>query len=419
MKPRHVESCILEALSDTPVVLLHGARQVGKTTLVKAIMDAGYHAEYATLDDVATLSAIHSDPIGFLSRYQNSVAIDEVQRSAELLLSIKAEVDRRRKPGQFLLTGSANILMLPTLADSLAGRMEIITLWPLSQAEIEGVRINFVDIIFSKPSSIVPSTSYKKQTRENIIARILRGGYPEAVARQCPERREAWFRSYLTTILERDIRDLANIERLDEMPRLLALLVTRASGIVSYSDLASSLSIPLSTLKRYFALLEQIFLIRRLPAWASNRGIRLIKSPKVHVCDTGLGTSVAGIDADFLKDNPNALGHLLENFIVMEVIKQLGWSKTGASPFHFRTSAGQEVDLVLERRSGELVGIEIKASETVRSSDFNGLRTLKRIAGEKMKLGLVIHLGSNTTTFGEQLLALPVSALWTPSNTNP
>lgn len=417
MKPRLAISRVRGALSDTPVVFVHGARQVGKTTLVRALIDGGYQAQYVTLDDAVALAAAAADPAGFLRGYKASVVIDEVQRAPGLILAIKAAVDEDRRPGRFLLTGSANVLMLPSLADSLAGRMEIVTLWPLSQGEIDGTSGSFVDRAFATEFEAHAADAGGAggeggAGRTDIVHRVLRGGYPEAVARERPDRRAAWFGAYLTTILQRDVRDLASIERLDELPRLLALIASRTGGLLSYSDLAGALSMPQSTLKRYFALLEQTFMARRLPAWASNRGVRLAKSPKVHVCDTGLAAHLAGIDEAFLARQPTALGGLLETFVVMELTKQLGWSAASPAAYHFRTANGREVDLVLERRSGELIGIEVKAGATVGDGDFAGLRALRDAAGDAFRRGFVAYLGPSAVSFGEDMHAIPAERLW-------
>ena len=345
MIPRNITPCLLEALADRPVVLLHGARQVGKSTLAVSLASGPHPARYVTLDDAAELAAAHSDPVGFIGRLSGPVVLDEIQRAPELLLSIKREVDRNRRPGRFLLTGSANVLFLPRLADTLAGRMEIHTLWPLSQGEIEGVRDGFVDAVFS---DTLPPVTGDGEPWTRLIERIVRGGYPEVVREEAPAARQAWFGSFVTTVLQREVREISNIEALTAMPRLLALLAARAGGLLNISDLSRSLGIPLTTLKRYLALLETTFLIQTLPAWAANLGKRLAKAPKVVLTDTGLMTYLLGLAPDRLSLEPTFRGPLLETFAAMEIRKQITWSETQPSMLHFRTSAGHEVDLVLE-----------------------------------------------------------------------
>jgi uncharacterized protein len=400
---------ILAALSDSPAVLVHGARQVGKTTLVREVASTVHPARYFTLDDATTLAAIAADPDGFVRGLgEERVVIDEVQRAPALFRALKARIDRSPRPGQFLLTGSANVLALPGLSESLAGRMEIVTLWPLAEQEIEATTDAFVDRIFSRQARWpeVPTAG------PAVVDRILRGGYPEALIRTSAARRRAWFASYVTTILQRDVRDLANIEGLASLPRLLALVATRSAGLLNFSDLSRGLSIPQSTLKRYFALLEATFLIRLLPAWTSNLGLRLVKSPKLMVSDSGLCASLVGASAERLASEGTLLGSMLETFATMELVKQASWSEAAPHLFHFRTPTGHEVDVVLEDAAGRVVGIEIKATHAVTASDFKGLRVLADAAGSRFVRGIVLSLQDDVVPFGANLHAVPLAALW-------
>jgi predicted AAA+ superfamily ATPase len=408
MLKRWITPRILDALADNPVVFLNGARQTGKSTLVQALSAKHYPARYLTLDDAGVLAAASADPAGFLAGLEGPTILDEVQRAPQLFLPLKAQVDRNRRPGRFLLTGSANVLLLPRLADSLAGRMEILTLWPLSQGEIDGMQDGFIDAVFSKKLAALSGSA---ETRKALLERALRGGYPEAIARASGERREAWFGSYLTAILQRDIRDLAQIEGLALLPRLLALLATRAGALLNVSDLSRSAVLPQSTLKRYLALLETTFLVQLLPAWSGNRGKRLVKAPKLFVVDSGLMAHLLGYTGPAPAEGPSA-GALLENFAVMELRKQTAWSKTRVNLFHFRTSAGQEVDLVLEDAAGRVVGVEIKSSATIGDADFRGLRALAEQAGKAFQRGVLLYTGSASVPFGPALHALPMSAIW-------
>ncbi len=413
MFQRNIEPQLLAALADTPVVLLSGARQTGKSTLAQHLVETGWPAQYVTLDDVTVLAAARSDPQGFLSAYDGAVIIDEIQRASELFLPIKLSVDRNRKPGRFLLTGSANIMLMPALSDSLAGRMEILTLWPLSQGEINGVREDFVDRLLAKDFELSNLQSKKhKINREELIRLILRGGFPEVVERPVAERRLVWFRSYLTTILERDVRDLSKVEGLTEFPRLLALLATRIANLLNLSDVSRATTISLTTLKRYLTLLQATYLVFLLPPWTTNFGARAVKTPKLMLGDTGLLTSLLGVDEERLLENSALLGAALENFVVMETRKQISWSKTQPQMFHFRTHTGQEVDIVLEEASGRLAGIEVKASASVSSKDFKGLCALQGIAGKNFRRGIVLYTGSEVVSFGKDLLAAPITALW-------
>lgn len=409
MLVRHALPKLRAALADTPVVLVHGARQTGKTTLTKAIAAHAPARRYLTFDDATVLAAAHADPAGFVGALHGPVVLDEVQRVPGLFQAIKAEVDRDRAHGRFLLTGSANVLLLPKLSESLAGRIEIITLWPLSQGEIGGQVETFIDAVFSAG---FPSGRAVERSGASVWDRLLRGGYPEPLTREDGARRDAWFASYISTILQRDVRDLANIEGLSELPRLLALLASRVRGLLNFADLSRSLSLPQSTLKRYFALLEATFLILTIPAWSSNQGLRLTKSPKLMLADTGLASHLLGMDRARLKVDGNARGALLENFVAMELIKQAGWSAGRVRLYHFRTVAGREVDLVLEDAAGRVVGIEVKSSATVDSRDFGGLRALREAAGEKFVRGVMLHDGAEIVGFGEGLFAAPVGAVW-------
>lgn len=409
MISRHATRRLLDGLRDTPVLSLQGARQTGKSTLVRALAEHGHSARYLTLDTAAARAAAIDDPEGFVAGLDRPVVIDEAQRAPALALAIKAAVDADRGPGQFLLTGSASVLSLPKLAESLAGRMEVHTLWPFSQGELCGVRETFIDRVF-RAKLATPNTT--PDTERILIERICRGGYPEVQTRRGAARRQAWFDSYLNAILQRDVRDLANVERLSEMPRLLALVAARAGQLVNYADLARMLAIPQTTLKRYLALMEATFLVRLLPAWFSNLGKRLTKAPKLLLADTGLLTHLLEVDTSRLRRDRTRLGHVLENFVAMELVKQLGWSERRCGLFHFRTEAGAEVDLVLEDRAGRLVGVEVKCAASLQKRDFRGLEVLADVAGPRFVRGVVLYTGAAVVPFGKKLRALPVSQLW-------
>lgn len=409
MIPRHLSPQIVDALCDTPVVYLQGARQTGKSTLAQSIARELRFAAYLTLDTTAVLAAAENDPEGFIAGLEGPTVIDEVQRVPRLAIAIKSAVDKRRRAGQFLLTGSASVMALPQLSESLAGRMELHTLWPFSQGELSGRRESFVDRMFAAK---LRTPAAEVITDRDVVRRLIVGGYPEARSREKDERRQAWFDSYLTAILQRDVRDLANIDRLADVPRLLALLASRVSQLVNYTDLARSLTIPQTTLKRYMTLMERTFLVRLLPAWFANIGKRLTKAPKLLLVDTGLLTHLLGVDAARLRADRTLLGHVLENFVAVELLKQLGWSRNKCRLFHFRTEAGQEVDLVLEDAAGNLLGIEVKAAATVERRDFRGLETLAEVAGSRFVRGIVLYTGDAVVPFGKELRALPISHLW-------
>ncbi len=406
---RHAARQLRDALDDTPVVYLQGARQTGKSTLAKGLAEQGF-ASYSTLDVAAVLAAATADPDGFVAGLPRPAVIDEVQRAPALALAIKAAVDADRRAGQFLLTGSAGALSLPGLADSLAGRMERHTLWPLSQGEIDGTEENFIERLFAE--ELPTPAAAAKNTEDDVIERICAGGYPEARARRAGRRRDAWFSSYTDAILQRDVRELANINRLLDMPRLLALLASRAGQLINQADVARAMGLPQSTLMRYLALLETTFLVHRLPAWFTSMGKRLTKAPKLMLVDTGLLAHLLGVNAAGLRRDRTLLGHVLENFVAMEVTKQLSWRERRCMLFHFRTEGGAEVDLVLEDSAGRMVGVEVKCSATLRPRDFAGLKALAAIAGDRFVRGVVVYLGQEVVPFGQALHGLPVTQVW-------
>ena len=406
MYKRNIETELYSALADTPVVLLNGARQTGKTTLAQEYARTA-SVPYVTLDDATQLAAASSDAQGFLAGLGDRVVIDEVQKAPGLFPAIKMSVDQDRRPGRFLLTGSANVLLLPQISESLAGRMQLLTLWPLSQGELHRVRECFLTGIFSEELSL-----FQDSETFDLRDAVLKGAFPEAVQRSVGKRREAWFASYITALLQRDVRDLANIDGLTDMPRLLSILAARVGGLLNMSELSRSSGIANSTLKRYLSLLQATFLYQPLPAWSSNLGKRLIKSPKVHLIDSGLTAHLAGVTRQGLDRVPVLFGHLLESFVVNELRKQIGWSDSRVKLYHFRTTGGREIDVLLEDAMGRLVGIEVKSSSTVVRKDFSGFDALLEGAGQQFVRGIVLYTGPQAVSFGRHYVALPVSALW-------
>lgn len=414
MQRRNLLPRIEEALADTPVVLLQGARQTGKTTLARELCENGAHSRrYVTLDDAAVLAGARSNPAAFLEGLGECAAIDEVQFAPMLFPAIKALVDRDRAAGRFLLTGSANVLLLPKLAESLAGRMELLSLWPFSQGELEGVGETFIDQLFAQGDDGQPAPlTFEPDVEGDLWQRVIRGGYPEVQKRLAPRRRSAWFGSYVATIIQRDVREFANIADPSALQRLLELVAARNGSLANFSEFSRSLSIPQSTLTRHFRLLEATFLLLRLRPWSSNLGKRLVKSPKVYLGDTGLASSLLGRTSIDDLDHGPTRGALLENFIVTELSKQTGWSETAAQLFHYRTQSGQEVDVLLEAPNGRLAGVEVKASSSIASSDFDGLRHLREAVGDKFARGVLLYGGSEVLMFERDLIAAPVSTLW-------
>lgn len=411
MLPRQIRDFALDALSDSPVVLINGARQTGKSTLVQILRP---DIRYLTLDDPAVLAAARADPFGFIGGLDGPVCLDEVQRAPDIFLAIKAEVGKQRTPGRFLLTGSANVLLLPEMADSLAGRMEILELWPLAQCEIERQPQSLIDALFAGDFA----DNYPFE-RGDFITRLLSGGYPEALSRSSERRREAWFDSYLTTIVQRDVRDLSQIDGLTELPKLLQLLAARSGGLLNIAELSRTSGIPQTTLRRYLTLLETLFLIRLVPAWSSNLGKRLQKSPKLFLSDHGVMAHLQGLGKPGVEAGLGLPGDLVEAFVHAELAKHQTWAEQRTSLMHYRTTTGMEVDFVLENRRGELLGIEVKAATTVTPKDFNGLRHLRETTPKQFKRGILLYTGEQVVRFDKHLIAVPIAMLWNADTRSP
>ncbi len=405
--PRRAASIVADALADTRVVLVTGARQCGKSTLVR-VQAKDRSAEWRNLDSAVTRQAAASDPTGFVD-FGELMVIDEIQRVPELLLAIKEQVDTDPRPGRYLLTGSARVLGLRALPDTLPGRTETIELWPFSQGEIDGLPDGFVDAAFADPGALHHTSAV---SRGDYAERIVRGGFPEAVARANPARRERFFDSYVADLVARDVSQLSEIERPAQLRALLRLLAARSGQLLVGNALSNDLEVSARTVPRYLSLLEEVFLIKRIPAWSRNVSSRAISTSKVAFVDSGVAANLLDADARSLVRPGGPFGPLLEGFVLMELARQLTWSRRRAELFHYRTKDGTEVDAVLEDRHGRVVGIEVKASSTVRSEDFRGLRHLADRLGADFVAGLVLYTGTQTFPFGPRLRAVPASALW-------
>lgn len=404
---RHATPLLQDALADSPVVLIHGPRQCGKTTLARGVAEpAGY--TYISFDQDVARGAALADPAGFIDGLPDRVILDEVQRTPALFTALKHAVDRDRAPGRFLLTGSANVLLLPQLADSLAGRMSILRLHPLAQAELAGEPVPFLDNLFAGTFR----SHADKRLGPRLAEIIAAGGYPAALARAAGPRRAAWYRDYIETLVQRDVRDLARISSLDVLPRLLALTAAQTGQLFNVSDLASPFQQSRPTIADYVTLLERVFLLDRLPPWHSNRLSRLIKTPKLHMGDTGLACALLGMDADALWSDRALLGQLLETFIFQELRRQASANPAPLAFFHYRDRDGVEVDMIIERGARLLAGVEVKAAATVTERDFRGLRKLRDAAGQRFAAGVVLYDGEITASFGDRLHAIPLRVLW-------
>ena len=404
--PRFIESRLVETLADTPVVLIHGPRQCGKTTLARTVGNAKDYG-YFSFDDDVTLGAARADPLGFVADLPERVVLDEVQRAPGIFTALKSVVDRGRRPGRFLLTGSSNVLLLPALADSLAGRIGILRLHPLSQSELAGRAAPFLNVLFDGTFRGEPTERLGKALAERVVG----GGYPAALARPMPRRRAAWYRDYIETLVQRDVRSLARIASLDALPRLLALAAGQTARLINISDLASPFQVSRPTIRDYMTLLARVFLLEELPPWHSNRLRRLIKTPKLHMGDTGVACALMGFDAVALWQDRATLGQLLETFVFQELRRQASWHEDEIRFHHFRDKDAAEVDIVLEC-AGRVAGVEVKAAATVTTADFRGLRKLRQAAGNRFAVGVVLYDGETTSSFGTGFHAVPIRTLW-------
>lgn len=388
------------------MVAINGARQVGKSTLAVGL--AGSRFDIVTLDDLTQRRAAQGDPTAFVDDRARGLVIDEVQRVPDLLVAVKASVDRDRRPGRFLLTGSTRLLSTPRISETLAGRIEIIDLWPLSQGEIARHREGFVDALITWSRALRIESDLR---RGDYFERVAAGGFPEAIER-AGRRRDAWFANYIGTVVNRLVEDVADIERVGAMPQLIRLAAARTGTELNVSSLSRDLGIRAQTLAGYLAHLQTVFVLQLVPAWSRNLSSKVVRRPKLAMVDSGLAAHLLGVDAGRLADPDSPAGQLLESFIVMELRKQLGWSDAAAAMFHFRDRDGAEVDIVLETRDGRVAGVEVKAASTVVDRDFSGLRLLERKLGDRFVGGVVLYTGRSYAPFGRKLAALPVEAVW-------
>jgi hypothetical protein len=385
--------------------MIAGPRQAGKTTLVRQM--ANQERRYLTLDDELTRLAAKEDPVGTIRNLDRAI-IDEIQRAPQLLLAIKKTVDEDRRPGRFLLTGSANLMTLPSVADSLAGRMETLTLLPLSQSEMHGTTLNWLDSAFA---GVVPKVS-TPIVGEALVEAVLRGGYPEAVSRATPRRRTAWARQYIDAIIQRDVRDVTGVDRLDQLPRFLQALAQVSGQMCNYTQLGGQVGLDHKTAARYVSVFEQMYLLKRVEVWASNRLNRVVKTPKVQFIDSGLLSALIDLTPATAAQDRSRFGHVLETFVYGEILKHATSAEGDYQLLYYRDHDQFEVDVVVENAGGQLVGVEIKAAASVGTNDLRGLKRLASIAGDHFKLGIILYDGTETLPLGNRIWAVPISSLW-------
>lgn len=409
MYNRYASERVVTALQDTPVVLIVGPRQCGKTTLVKQ-MTQSEEWNYVTLDDVNQLKFAKEDPIGFIRTFaeKKRLVIDEIQRAQELFLPIKQWVDEHRAPGSFLLTGSANAMALPQVADSLAGRLELVSLMPLAECEIRNTPSTFLSKILAGE---IPE-SREIRVREQLISKVTTGGFPEAIQRKTETRRIAWFDQYILSIIQKDMRDISQIEHINVMTKLIQMMANQTGSLINYTAVSDDLGLARQTVVKYFYLLQQLFIYQELPAWHKNDNKRLIKTPKAHLVDSGLLCGLKRIHPEKIKHDPQLFGMILENYVVCELRRLASWHDEPLYFSHYRDKDKVEVDIVLETLSGKVYGIEVKASATIGKKDFQGLERLKEAAGAHFALGLLLYDGDYVNKFSENIYSIPIGSLW-------
>lgn len=407
MYKRSVKEKVITALKDTPAIMVVGPRQCGKTTLVKQISKENWH--YITLDDVNQLRFAKEDPVGFIRNLTaKHVVIDEIQRVPELFLPIKQSIDENRLPGRFLLTGSANALVLPQVADSLAGRLEVVSLLPLAACEINSMPSTFLMKILTGKAP----ESRQVRIRNELISKIVMGGFPEALLRKEDTRRATWFNQYILSIVQKDMKDLGQIEHLDVMPKLIQVMCNQVGNLINYTEVGNILGLSRPTVGKYLLLLEQLFLFQELPAWHRNENKRLVKTPKMHIVDSGLLCALRRINEEKINRDPSLLGGLLENYILCELCRLASWYDEPLYFYHYRDKDQYEVDIVIETMSGDVIGIEVKAGATVRTQDFQGLERLRKLAGDNFKMGVVLYDGDHTNVWDKSIFSAPIGSIW-------
>jgi predicted AAA+ superfamily ATPase len=402
---RHLAPMLTDSLKDTPAVLVNGPRQCGKTTLVQQFAS---DMAYFTLDDPNLLAAVQQDALGFARQLDRAI-IDEVQRAPQLLMALKLVIDQDRRPGRFLLTGSANLMALPQMADSLAGRMAVHTLLPLSQSELQG-RPN--DFLQHAQAQDWPLSSHDWETPfGDTVAHVLAGGYPEMRQRPTFARRQAWAKAYIQSLVERDVRDVTQIEQLHQLPQLLAVAAAHGGQLLNAAQTGSQLGLNGKTVDKYLGILEKLFLVQRLPAWSRNELSRLIKAPKIHFLDAGLQSTLTRLTPDLTLLQRTRFRATLYTWVYAELLKLLSVTPEPWFLSHYRDKDQLEVDFVLESASRELIGIEVKAAASVQASDFKGLRRLREVAGKPFVTGIVLYDGQQALSFGDGFWAVPLDQL--------
>jgi len=398
MFKRFLKPLTKELLSVSPAVLISGARQVGKSTLAMELFD-----NYILMDDITVRASAEDDPVSFIENLPKPVCIDEIQKMPQLFEVIKTCIDRRRSNGMFLLTGSASVLDMKGVGDTLAGRLIDLTMWPLSSRERTGNMVNPVEQMVDQDiAAFVPEVSSSA-----IVSHILTGGFPEAVKIADARLRSFWFASYISTYIERDVRDIGEIRNVANFMRLVNILAARSASILKISELAGSSGLNEATVSNYLTLLEMVFQVRRVPAFAANFSKRFIKSPKIFFLDTGILCHLLGINTREQFYRSMHKGQLVETYVLSELVKHAGVAENRSAIYHYRTNDRKEIDFILETPAG-IVAIEVKASAQVDKRAFRHIMDLQKKSDEFLR-GIVFYLGDKVLSFGKELYAVPLS----------
>jgi uncharacterized protein len=409
---RRAASQLRRKLTAARAVVVNGPRQSGKTSLL-AQLSAERGGTYVSLDEATNLRLARTDPAGFMESFDEPLFIDEVQRGGDpLVLAIKSQLDRSPRKSRFVLAGSTRFLSEPRLSESLAGRVRFVDLWPLSQGEIEGTSDRFIDRAFADPQSIVgfKPTILK---RPQVFARIVRGGLPEAVLANSVADRSDFLKSYVRSLTSKDVRDLADLEHVGQLDRIIRLLAARTATELNVTDLARELGIPQSTFRRYLPLFETTYIHHTIPAWSGSSSSKIVRRPKLHFVDTGAAAILLGTNAEALaRPSATVSGQLFESFVAGELARQLTWAEVDARLYHWRHNDGREVDIVIEAADGRIVAIEVKASVDLDPSALSGLRHLQQQLGDRFIAGFVVHCAERVTPAGDRIWSVPISALW-------
>lgn len=403
---RHAESKVKIALKDTRVIGLVGPRQSGKTTLAEQIARE-YDMSFFSLDEDRILNLAVQDPDGFFRTVDRAV-VDEIQRAPGITLALKYSVDHDQRPGRFIVTGSVDFFRSALSPDSLAGRIEFVELLPLSQSEIEQKEpSDFLERAFSNDFPKFKTVGFTSE----LVERVVRGGYPVVINRSSLNRQREWLRAYSETLVERNIQEIARINKVEKLSGLLDRMAVYAGQVTNLKKIAVDLSVDEKTIDQWIRLFEQMFIVRRVPAWYRNKLKRLNKSPKLHFLDSGLLASLQKVDVESIREDRHLLGQLLENFVFSELYK-LGQQKNrDISIFHYREQSKFEIDFVLEK-AHKIVGIEVKATTGIKSEDFKALKRLREYLGATFVCGIVLHDGNHIHCIEENLYAMPISMLW-------